>query len=325
MAGYPFADEPEAYATVREHVPFDPQHDAEMLRKAMKGFGTDEQAIIDILGNRTNAQRQHLYNIYKQHFGRDLISDLKSELTGKFEDAILAVMTPHYEYLVEALHKAISGIGTDEEALVEIMAPASNQEMQALKEMYEEKHGSPLEDGLVGETTGDFRRLLVSLSCGARDETPYVNRDKVGEDAAALFAAGEGQWGTDEGVFNQILVARSYHHLQAVFLEYENQAGRTIEYAIENETSGDLQMGLLSVVKCMRNRPAYFAERLYNSMKGAGTDDATLIRVAVSRSEIDMVLIKQEFEKNYGRTLEHMIAGDTGGDYKRLLLGIVQI
>ena len=42
-------------------------------------------------------------------------------------------------------------------------------------------------------------------------------------------------------------------------------------------------------VMCVRSRPAYFAERLYHSMKGAGTDDETLIRVVVSRSEVAKV------------------------------------
>ena len=43
---------------------------------------------------------------------------------------------------------------------------------------------------------------------------------------------------------------------------------------------------MFTVVRCVHSRPMYFAEKLYKSMKGLGTDDNTLIRVVVSRSEV---------------------------------------
>ena len=42
-------------------------------------------------------------------------------------------------------------------------------------------------------------------------------------------------------------------------------------------------------------------------LQGMGTDDRTLIRVVVSRCEVDMVQIKQEFQKRYGKTLESFV------------------
>lgn len=39
-------------------------------------------------------------------------------------------------------------------------------------------------------------------------------------------------------------------------------------------------------MQCARNPAEYFADRLWKSMKGAGTDDATLVRCVVSRSEV---------------------------------------
>lgn len=65
---------------------------------------------------------------------------------------------------------------------------------------------------------------------------------------------------------------------------------RDILNSIEREMSGDLQAGFRTVVMCVRNRPHYFAERLYKSMKGAGTDDDTLVRVVVSRAEVGHVM-----------------------------------
>lgn len=43
-------------------------------------------------------------------------------------------------------------------------------------------------------------------------------------------------------------------------------------------------------------------------LQGLGTDDNTLIRIVVSRCEIDMVQIKAEYERNYGKPLGDAIA-----------------
>jgi len=59
-------------------------------------------------------------------------------------------------------------------------------------------------------------------------------------------------------------------------------------------------------------------------MQGAGTNDDTLIRVIVSRSEVDLVQIKQEFQRNHGQTLESWIQSDTSGDYLKMLLALVR-
>ena len=116
------------------------QADAEALRKAMKGFGTDEAALIKICANRTNSQRQQIKAAYKASFGRDLIADLKSELHGKFEDAMIALFTEPIEYDADELRKGMKGLGTNEDTLIEIISSRSPPVLAAVKAKYKEKY-----------------------------------------------------------------------------------------------------------------------------------------------------------------------------------------
>lgn len=47
----------------------------------------------------------------------------------------------------------------------------------------------------------------------------------------------------------------------------------------------------------------HFFQELHDAIDGLGTDDSTLIRIIVSRCEIDLGTIKSEYERIYDRTL----------------------
>uniref|UniRef100_A0A8B9FHY2 Annexin n=1 Tax=Amazona collaria TaxID=241587 RepID=A0A8B9FHY2_9PSIT len=289
--------------TITEAPGFDPLKDAEVLRKAMKGLGTDEQAIIDCLGSRSNKQRQQIILSFKTAYGKDLIKDLKSELSGNFEKTILAMMKTPVMFDAYEIKEAIKGIGTDENCLIEILASRSNEHIQELNRVYKAEFKKTLEEAIKSDTSGHFQRLLISLSQGNRDESTSVDMALVQKDVQELYAAGENRLGTDESKFNAILCARSRAHLRAVFSEYQRMCNRDIEKSICREMSGDLEKGMLAVVKCLKNTPAFFAERLQKAMKGAGTKDRTLIRIMVSRSEVDLLDIRAEYKRMYGRSL----------------------
>ncbi|XP_010620842.1 annexin A8-like protein 1 isoform X5 [Fukomys damarensis] len=310
--------------TVKGSSHFNPDPDAETLYKAMKGIGTNEQAIIDVLTKRNNAQRQQIAKSFKAQFGKDLTESLKSELSGKFERLIVALMYPPYKYEAKELHDAMEGLGTKEGVIIEILASRTKHQLQEIMKAYEEDYGSSLEEDIQGDTSGYLERILVCLLQGNRDDiSGYVDPALAVQDAQDLYAAGEKISGTDEMKFITILCTRSATHLMRVFKEYENIANKSIEDSIKSETHGSLEEAMLTVVKCTRNLHSYFAERLYYAMKGAGTRDGTLIRNIVSRSETDLNLIKCQFSKMYGKSLSGMIMDDTSGDYKNALLNLV--
>ncbi|KAM4032624.1 annexin A11 isoform 1-T3 [Anomaloglossus baeobatrachus] len=306
--------------TITDAPNFDALRDAEVLRKAMKGFGTDEKAIIECLGSRSNKQRQQISLSFKTAYGKDLIKDLKSEISGNFEKTILAMMKAPSMYDAQEIYDAIKGAGTDEECLIEILASRTNAEIQEINRVYKTEFKKTLEQSIKSDTSGHFQRLLVSLSQGNRDESTNVDMSLVQRDVQELYAAGENRLGTDESKFNAILCSRSRAHLNAVFSEYQRMCNRDLEKSICREMSGDLERGMLAVVKCLKNTSAFFAERLYKAMKGAGTKDKTLIRIMVSRSEVDLLDIRQEYKRMYGKSLYTDITGDTSGDYKKTLL-----
>lgn len=95
--------------------------------------------------------------------------------------------------------------------------------------------------------------------------------------------------------------------MQLIFDEYEKLTGHPFEKAIESEFSGTTKDSLLNLVAAIRNETEYLAHRLFKSMDGVGTDDRTLIRLVVSRSEIDLGDIKAIFEAKYEKSLSDFI------------------
>nr|XP_006814024.1 PREDICTED: annexin A7-like isoform X1 [Saccoglossus kowalevskii]XP_006814025.1 PREDICTED: annexin A7-like isoform X2 [Saccoglossus kowalevskii] len=309
--------------TVTEFPNFDAKKDSEVLRKAMKGFGTDEKSIIAVVSQRSNKQRQKISREFKTMYGKDLIKEFKSEMSGKLLDVILGLMKKPAEFDASELKKAVKGLGTDEDALIEILCTRTNAEILAINDEYERVYKNTLEDDVISDTSGHFRRILVSVIQGNRPEEDEIDPQQAKDDAQALYNAGEKKWGTDESKFNEVMASRSYPQLRATFDEYGKISKKDITQAIKSEMSGDLKNSMLTIVRCVRNKHKYFSDKLYKSMKGAGTDDDALKRIVISRCEVDMVNIKNEFQNDYKKTLGKFIAEDTSGDYKRILLSLV--
>uniref|UniRef100_A0A8C0B152 Annexin A13 n=1 Tax=Buteo japonicus TaxID=224669 RepID=A0A8C0B152_9AVES len=201
----------------------------------------------------------------------DLEEDLKGDLSGNFKKAVLALLDLPCEYEARELQKAMKGAGTDETLLIEILCTRNN------------KVGTPffdrdLESDVKSDTSGSLQKILVTVlevRLGASLLCSYLT-----EIFLFLYPAGEGRWGTEELAFNVVLAKRSYSQLRATF-----QAYKKVSYSLL-ETSGDLEKAYLTLVSCAKDCPGYFATLLYQSMKGAGTDEETLIRILVTRAEV---------------------------------------
>ncbi|MEQ2232917.1 hypothetical protein ILYODFUR_016420 [Ilyodon furcidens] len=308
-----------ARGTVKETTNFKVEEDVAALRKAIEGLGTTEKTLIEVLTQRSNAQRQLIGTAYQKATGRTLVADLKGETHGDFEDLLVALVTPPAVYDCHEVMKAMKGPGTTESTLTEIFASISNKQIKALSDVYHKETGRLLVQDLKSEVSGDYGKALLILAEGKRDESPNVDTAKAKADAKALYEAGEKKWGTDEEKFIDILCHRSVPQLRQTVIEYKSISKKTLQESIKSEMSGHLENLLVAIVKCVENLPAYFAERLFKAMKGAGTTESTLTRILVSRSEIDLMDIKAEYKKMFGCTLYNQLESEVSGDYGKTL------
>jgi len=296
------------------------QADAEALRKAMKGFGTDEAALIKICANRSNTQRQQIKAAYKAAFGRDLIEDLKSELHGKFEDAMVALFADPIEYDADQLRKAMKGAGTNEDTLIEIIGSRPPNVLMAVKDRYKQMFQRDLEADIKKETSGTLQHLLISLLQCNRSTNTVADPNRCAAIAQEIFQAGEAKLGTDESVFNKYFVSLSPMELACVAQQYHKLTGHTILQAIDKEFSGDSKKALRTIVYATLSPSEYFATRVNDAIKGWGTNDHLLIRILITRDEIDMPQIKQYYKQLFGKDMVQAVKSDISGDYQKLMI-----
>ncbi|GAA6087050.1 annexin A6 isoform X1 [Tachysurus ichikawai] len=167
-----------------------------------------------------------------------------------------------------------------------------------------------LEDAIHSDTSGHFCRILVSLAQGARDEG-LPDMAKVLEDSQTLADACNADSDDRIDKFMSILCTRSFPHLRKVFQEFVKCSNKDIEQIIKKEMSGDVKNVMFAIVRSVKNQPSYLADRLYKAMKGLGTDDRALIRIMVSRSEIDLFNIRKEFKDTHDASLHEFIQVET--------------
>uniref|UniRef100_A0A673JTN3 Annexin n=1 Tax=Sinocyclocheilus rhinocerous TaxID=307959 RepID=A0A673JTN3_9TELE len=271
---------------------------AGVLDKAIKTKGVDEATIIETLVRRSNAQRQQIKAAYQQVNGKPLDVALKAALKGELEEVVLGLLMTPAQYDSFLLKSAMKGLGTDEDTLVEILASRTNKEIREIKPVFKQEYKKDLEAEIKSETGGDFRNALLSLCKATRSEDKIVQEDLADKDARALYEAGEKRKGTDCGVFIDILTSRNACHLRRVFQLYSKYSKVDVAKAIDLELKGDIENCLISVGETLN--PFYLSIALH---AGSGYKGKILTRILVSRSEIDLAKIKQEYQSKFGKSL----------------------
>ncbi len=294
--------------------------DIENLKKAMAGLGTDEDTIIKIVANRTTSYRLKMKEEWQKAYGTDLVGELKKELHGKMEDAMIALFSDPIDYDCDSLRQAMSGIGTNEDTLIEIISSRSSPILKQIKERYHQKFDRNLEEDIKKEVHGTLQNILISLLQCNRSTNESPNSKEIGKIAQEIYDAGEGKFWKDASVFTKYLTKLSHKELICLNQEYNYIAKHTILQAIDKEFIGDNKKAFRAIVYANLLPSEYFASRVNDAIKGIGTKDHLLMRILITRDEIDMPQIKECYKKLYGVSMLEAIKKDISGNYRKLML-----
>jgi annexin A7/11 len=292
-----------------------PDQDAKDLRDAMKGVGTDEKALIKIICNRSRQQLQAIEVAFKAKYGKELKKEIKSEVSGNFRKVLVYRFKNQFEMKRKGLMKAVKGLGTNERRIIDILAFTPNAEMAALRNVQKD-----LVDKVLKDLSGHFKDAVKDLFGADRNESPNVNPAEIAEDVKILYKAGEKRLGTDEKAFIKILTNKAPWYNQALNQAYKAEHKHTLEVAINKEFSGYLKELLIALITPPFD---YWADQLYNSMHGAGTNDKELTWIFGFLEKNELKLVEGIFNRKYPKHLKDMIKGDTTGHYEKVLLELL--
>ncbi|XP_078255515.1 annexin A10-like [Rhinoraja longicauda] len=279
--------------------------------------------LIDVLTQCSNEQRMIIGQTYNAMYGKDLITDLKEKLSGHFKEVMVGLTYPQAFFDAHELRHAMKGAGTDENCLIEVLASRANNEIYAINECYMMQFGIQLQEDIDSETSGHFRDALMLLAQGCREEGyGYEDQGIAAQDATALWEACQDETGEHKSMLQDILCKKGFQQLWLAFQEFQRVYGQDIEEAINNCYEGHFQQLLVAIVLCVRDKASYFARKLYTAIYDYDFHNRTIIRIMISRSEIDLMNIKTIYKTSYGNSIHHDIKKYASGHYKAALLAI---
>lgn len=308
-------------------IPYDGRADAQALRKAMKGFGTDEATLIEVLHNKGPLQIEVLRQAFSDTFKRKLLADVESETSSYFREGLAAIIRGPLIQDCHLLYSAMDGIGTKEKYLTEVLMGRSNADINAIKSMYQRRYKRSLAGDLKGDLSMKTEdHFLMVLEANRNEESaPVIPRD-VDRDVAAIWNATEAIRGHDAKTVCEIFTKRSDAQLRAINHTYQQQHGKPLEWVIKKKFSGHMEDALLFQLRTASDKAMRDANLMEDSMKGFGTKDKLLV-ARVVRCHWDpkhMDQVKGAYQHAYGRSLASRISADTSGYYEKLMVKCVE-
>ncbi|CAI9097495.1 OLC1v1033934C1 [Oldenlandia corymbosa var. corymbosa] len=237
----------------------------------------------------------------------------------------MLMLSPHERDAVVAREAFEQGDSVNYKPLLEIFLCRKSSHVLLIQEAYYARFKKQLEQDIISiDPSHPYQRILMALCASHKALQTDVSQYIANFDARRLYKTGDENRGSvDEAVVLEILSKRSIPQLRLTFSSYKHIYGHSYVHSLKKEKSGEFEDALRVAVKCMSNPTKYYAEIMYECIKGTRIDKDAVIRVILSRAEMDMDEIQRAFKKKYGLELKNAISeSEAPGDYRELLIAL---
>lgn len=228
--------------------------DVRIAKKALVRAGTDEEALMDVVLCRSNADLKIIQAHYKKVSGQDLLSVIKDDvdddlfrlysmvLKAERAEEGAPVIPQEIDHKITELQRATEGqIGANAIAVAQVFASSNDAQLRALVTEYERKYHRKLEDVIESEFRGDMEDALIRMLLYA------VDRPRA--DAKLIHSPLNKTMRKDSLLINRLV--RLYWdkpRLEHAKEAYRKKYGQTLASDIKEETKGDYERILLAII-----------------------------------------------------------------------------
>ena len=302
----------------------DPKAGAERLHTALFGKGNREETCVDVIINNDLEHRLLIAKKYGELYKNPLYEDMKSKLSGHFRELCGYCFLTPMEFNAKMLKRGFKGLSVDEQVIFEILACHTLDEYRQIQEAYKTETKKELTKDIEKNFKDPIRRNLLNMISTERRTNENPDKVQCEKLADLLINSGEKNWVEDTNIFRDVFILCSPEEMVLVGRYYFQKTGNNLIDVIEKKFSGKNKSLLREVVFANIIPHELYAEKLYNSIKGLGTNTAILNRVLAARRGVDMPQIKEIYQWKYKVSLKDDIKGDTSGMYEKLCLYVAE-
>lgn len=295
---------------------------AEEFNKAIKSGAVNENAIVSILSNLSSEERLKLRQEYKEKYGHPIQEDINDTLSFKLKDLTLAMFDSQYEFDARELHRALHSFINDDKTICEIFASRPKEHLCIVNEAYKQFYDITLREDIQKETGKEYCAFLLAIMDTPRPEGSTLDKEGAFEVVRNIKGYGLKSYGKDVNLFKSVFLEKSREDLINISRAYNTLEGINFFDAIKTEVGGKNCKLLKAILFAVTSPSEYFSKKVYKAIRGLGTDANALYRIIISRSEIDMDIMRDYYYIFRKTSIKEDILGDLSGSYGQILANL---